>query len=149
MAYHSRIVADPAYLQALGQALYNFTYLEWVAVWTIVKLSSDAFGSVPVGKTALKIARALSKAIGRTSPPLPNDLRRRLVKFNEAYRSAIRNRNKLIHAHPYTTTSGLQQLGSSGHEWPIDEVDASAKLFEDAAIMGNDIFHGDLASARP
>ena len=149
MTYRPRIAADPVYLQALGRAFYNFTYLEWVVVWTIVKLSPDGFVSVPRGEPASKIAKALTKAIGVASPPLPSDLRRRLARFDAAYREAIRHRNKLLHAHPYTASNGAQQLGGGGCEWPIEIVEAAAKLFEDAAVMGNEIFHGDLARARP
>ena len=51
-AFYSWNKRDPDYLQAVGQALYNFTYLELVVVWTIVKLSADGFQSVPKGKPA-------------------------------------------------------------------------------------------------
>jgi hypothetical protein len=147
--YKSRIPADPEYLRAVGCAFYNFTYLEWVVVWTIVKLSADGFESVPRGKSASHIARALITAIASTTPPLSEDLRRKLVTFHERYLEAIRTRNKLLHAHPYTAAGGAQQLGGGGVEWPLDTVDDAAKLFEDAAIMGNAIFHGALAEARP
>lgn len=150
MDYEPRIPAKPVYLQALGRAFYNFTYLEWTVVWTIVKLSPDAFGGVPRGEGAGAIARALVRGIDETDPPLPNDLRRRLVKFHEAYLEAKRQRDKLLHAHPYTAASGKQQLSSGSNlEWPIEKVYEAAKLFEDAAIMGNEIFHGDLARVRP
>lgn len=62
MPYESRIPADPDYIQAIGRAFYNFTYLEWIVVWTIVKLSADGFKSVPKGKTANYIAKALITA---------------------------------------------------------------------------------------
>jgi hypothetical protein len=117
MGYHSRIPADPAYIEALGRAFYNFTYLEWIVVWTIVKLSPDGFGSVPRGESASHIAGALIRAIAATSPPLSQGLRHSLVKFHEAYRGAIRSRNKLLHAHPYTATGGLQQLRGGRHDW--------------------------------
>jgi hypothetical protein len=147
--YKPRIKADPVYLQALGQALYNFTYLEWVVVWTIVKLSSDGFGSVPKGETAVQIARALTKAISTTTPALPGSLRRQLAKFDESYRAAIKVRNKLLHAHPLTAPDGSQQLGSAGSSWSLEQVEVAAKQFEDAAIQGNAIFHGELAQLRP
>src|SRR5688500_2894293 len=85
MTYYSRIPADPEYLQALGRAVYNFTYFEWSVVWTIVKLSSDGFDSVPKGKPALEIAKALTSAIEKTKPPLSGVLRRQLVKIDESY----------------------------------------------------------------
>ena len=149
MTYHSRIPADPEYLQALGRAVYNFTYFEWSVVWTIVKLSGDGFDNVPKGKPASEIAKALKSAIEKTTPPLSDALRRQLVKIDESYRVAIRRRNKLFHAHPYTATDGNQQLGGGGVEWPMTEVDSAAKMFEEAAIASNGVFHGDLKKERP
>lgn len=149
MTYHSRIPAEAEYLKAVGRAFYNFTYLEWVVVWTIVRLSGDGFGSVPKGQTASHIAKALIKAIAATEPPLPDKLRRDLVKFHEAYLASIARRNKLLHAHPYTAADGAQQLGGGGVEWPIDIVDEAAMFFESAAMTGNEIFHGDLKAVRP
>lgn len=148
MPYKPRIPSDPEYVRAVGQAHYNFTYLEWGIVWTIVKLSADDFGSVPKGKPAGYIAKALIRSIDSTSPSLPKPLRTRLVKVHERFLEAINVRNKLMHAHPYTAEGGLQRLGSSGIKWPHEEVDEAAKLFEDLAIEANDIFHGDLASVR-
>lgn len=136
-------------MRAVGQAHYNFTYLEWGVVWTIVKLSADGFGSVPSGKPAGFIAKALIQCINSTSPPLPRPLRTRLVKVHERFLEAISVRNKLLHAHPYTAEGGVQRLGSPGFEWPHGDVDEASKLFEDLAIEVNDIFHGDITSVRP
>ena len=147
--YESRIPADPAYLQAVGRAFYNFTYLEWIVVWTIVKLSSDGFGSVPKGKPSGYIASALIKAIDATAPPLSSGLRKSLAKFHRNFLAAIDSRNKLLHAHPYTAPGGMQQLGGAGIEWPLEEVIATAKQFEAIAIEGNAIFYGSLAKERP
>jgi len=149
MTYNSRIQADPDYLHAVGRALYNFTYMEWTVVWTIVQLSNDGFGSVPKGKSADYIAKALIRAIAATEPQLPDKLRRDLVKFHESYLASIKLRNKLLHAHPYTAADGSQQLSGGGVEWPTDVVDEAAKFFEDTAILGNEIFHGELKAVRP
>ena len=150
MDYRPRIPADPDYLAALGRAAYNFAYLEWVVIWTIVKLSADGFGGVPKRAASRRICGALVRAISDTSPPLDSVLRLRLVRFEERFRAAIDMRNRLIHAHPYTATDGSQQLGGGGGlEWPIEEVLGAAKLFEEVAIEGSDIFHGALAKARP
>ena len=59
MTNNSRISVDSDYLHDVGRAFYNFTYLEWVVVWTIVKLSADGFGSAPKRQTASHIAKAL------------------------------------------------------------------------------------------
>jgi hypothetical protein len=149
MTYHSRIPVDPSYAQALGQAFYNFTYLEWGVIWTIVKLSDDGFDSVPTGKSASWIGAAFIGAIAKASPPLSEPLRKSLVKLHEKYLSAIKVRNKLLHGHPYTAPDGSQQIGGGGHEWTVEKVNDAAKLFEDIAIEGNTIFHDRLKSERP
>ena len=112
----SRIPADPAYLQALGRAVYNFTYLEGIIVGTIVKLSSGASEAGTKGKTSKEIARVLIKAID-TTPPLSSGLRKRLAKFHERFLAASTSRNKLLHARPYTAPGGMQQLGGANTEW--------------------------------
>lgn len=148
MAHPSRIPADPDYLHALGRVIYNFAYFEWSVIWTIVKLSDDGFRSVPKGKTAAEIAKALTKAIENTKPPLSAGLRRQLVKIDQSYRAAIKQRNKLIHAHPYTAQGGRQQLGGGGVEWPMAEVDSAALFFEEAAVACNQVFYGALKKER-
>jgi len=149
MAYQSRIPAEDIYLLSAGRAFYNYTYLEWGVIWTIAKLSSGGMGDVPKGETAKKIATALSRAIENTEPPLPKQLRLELIKFHEAFIEAIRKRNKLLHAHPYTAPGGEQQLGGGGVQWPISAVDEAALFFEETAISGNTIFHGELKKVRP
>ncbi len=143
-----RIPADPEYLQSLGRAVYNFTYLEWGIVWTIAKLSSDGFASVPRGETARAIAKALTNAIDTTNPKLSASLRIRLVKLDEQFRKAISERNKLFHAHPYTAKDGSQQLGGGGLEWPIENIRSASIRFEELAIECNAIFHGPLKKER-
>ena len=105
-AYKSRIPADAVYLTAVGQAFYNFSYLEWVAIWTIVKLSPNGFASVPEGEHSIKIADALSAAIADTSPELDGPLREKLKNFTNHYREAIQSRDALLSSHPYT--AGLE-----------------------------------------
>lgn len=149
MTYNSRIPASSEYLQSVGRAFHNFTYLERVVVWTIVKLSADGFDSAPRGQTASVIAKALIRAIDGTLPPLSVTLRAQLVRFHGQYVEAIRKRNKLLHAHPYTSRDGQQQLQGGGVEWPITTVDEAAQFFETAALDGNGVFHGELAQVRP
>jgi hypothetical protein len=149
MAYHSRISAEPEYLLALGRAVYNFAYLEWGIIWTIVKLSADGFDCVPKGKPAHVIARAFSAAIKNAKPPLSAQLRHQLVKVDESYRAAIKRRNKLFHAHPFTAQDGGQRLGGGAIEWPLKEIDSAAMEFEETAISCVAVFHGALNKERP
>ena len=152
MTYESRIKANPAYLQALGRAFYNFQCLELMAIWTIVVLSSDGYGSVPRGKgaTAGKIAGALNNAIQNTALPLDQPLPAQLAKFHAEFRKAVELRNKLLHAQPYTAPDRTQQLFyDGGPAWPIDDVYAAAKRFEAVAVWAAESFWDDLVKARP
>ena len=150
MTYRSRIPVDQGYIKALGTAFYNFTYLEWTAIWIIVKLNSSGFDSIPTGKTASHIARALENAIDKTLPPLPKALRKKLLDVHQSFVAAIGRRNKLLHAHPYTAEGGAQQLMyRGGPEWTIETVNAVAHAFEDSAIEASNILHGALKDERP
>jgi hypothetical protein len=149
MAYQSRIPVEPSYVQRVGQAFYNFAYLEWIVIWTIVKLAPNGFGSISDREPSSKLADTLTGLIGTTSPPLPAGLRDELAQFDQSYRDAISSRDELLCSHPFTAEGGVQELGGSGHVWPPEAVDEAAKRFEDAAIAGNAIFYGDLAKARP
>jgi len=149
MSYQSRIPSDSSYLQAYGQAMYNFSYLEWGVIWTIAKLSSDGFTSIPTEKSGFDIADAFTKVIQTTNPPLADALRDQLLKLDATYRDSVSTINTLLHAHPYTTSTGSQQLGGDKMHWSIDELNTAAKNFEDAAIECNGLFYGDLAKARP
>jgi hypothetical protein len=149
MTFQSRIQVHPNYIKALGTAFYNFTYLEWIVMWTIVKLSESGFEAVPRGQTASFVAKAWAKAI-ETSPQLSGALRTKLAHFHQCYVKAIKHRNKLLHAHPYTTSGGAQQLmASGGLEWPIETVENAARFFDTTAVEGSELFHGSLKQERP
>lgn len=156
MDYQFRIPAVPEYVVAIGRAFYNFTYLEAVVISIIARLSRDGYDGVPRGEgaTASKIARALHVALEGTPLPLPGPLRSRVANFHQDFHKAIKDRNKLLHARPYTSQAGLQQLGyydpGQGHlEWSIEKVYTVARSFEELAVEGGDIFHQQLGSLAP
>lgn len=147
--YTSRIPSDPAYTQLLGHAFYNFTYLEWVITWTIVRLSNNGFDAIPKKVTAGRLASLLLSAISASSPPLTSALRLELEDIHVLFEAAVKTRNELLHAHPYTAHEGTQQLGySGGVQWDTSAVEKAALQFEAAAIRGSEVFHGALAQAR-
>jgi hypothetical protein len=98
MVYKSRIPADADYVQSLGQAFYNFTYLEAIVVSVAGRLGK------PVSKkaTAGQIAKAFEAAISEASPPLSPDLKSELMEFRREFSKAIGTRNMLLHARTYT-----------------------------------------------
>ena|SRR5437660_182244 len=58
MAYAPRIPVAAAYAAAVGQAVYNFAYLEWAVIWSIEKLRHGELASSRT-KTAGQIAQRL------------------------------------------------------------------------------------------
>jgi hypothetical protein len=150
MTYTPKIPSDPAYTRLLGQALYNFTYLEWVVLWTIVRLNGNDTGVLSLRETAGAIAKRFLTSIRDTTVPLPVLLRLELTECHDHFVAATKTRNHLLHAHPYTASDGAQRLTYSGDlKWPPEDVVKAAVAFEDLAIKVNDIFHGALAQIRP
>ena len=140
---------DTEYANAIGTAMYNFMYLEWCVIWTIFKLSPDGtkfeYSKLPAGK----LHKELKKCISDARACLSTGLYKRLIEFAKQYHSAIAARNSIVHAHPYSTSSGAQRLLSRGVSLEIKTLHDMALAFENAAIEGNDIFHGDLKRERP
>jgi hypothetical protein len=148
VTYASRIPADGKYLVALGRAFYNFTYLEWIVISTIAKLSTQGHEAVPRRQGAKFIARALLHAVESAEPRLEDRLRRQLLGVHESFLEAIKRRNKLLHAHPFTNHEGDQRLGADHREWTMAEVDEAARFFEELAVHANGIYHDELCSSR-
>jgi hypothetical protein len=146
MTYVSRIPADGQYLAALGRAFYNFAYLESVIISTIARLSAVGHAAVPWGQTARFVARALLEAINAADPPLDAPSRRDLLRVHQDFRVAIKTRNRLLHSHPFTNAEGEQRLSAHHREWTMEEVEAAAQQFEEAALFANGVFHEELAS---
>jgi hypothetical protein len=144
MCYQPRIIADPNYLLLLGQTLYNFTYLEWIVIWVIAKLNEDGLAGIPKSEPSAEIAKALTQAVVTAGPRLTAALRRDVARFDARFRTAIRTRNDLFHAHPFTTDQAVRD-GAREYEWPRPVLGAAAKLFEDVAIEGDDLLHNGLS----
>jgi hypothetical protein len=149
MNYSSRIPSDSTYIQLLGQAFYNFTYLEWGILWTIVRLTNDS-SVLSLRETAGQIAKRLLNSIHNTTTPLPASLRLELEESHKLFVTAISTRNKLLHAHPYTALNGGQQLTyTGGINWDAEDIIRAAIEFESVAIKVTSILHGPLAQVHP
>jgi hypothetical protein len=150
MSYSSRIHSDPTYTQLLGQAFYNFTYLEWGVLWTIVRLTNNDSSVLSLRETAGQIAKRLLNSIHNTSTPLPASLRLELEESHKLFVTAISTRNKLLHAHPYTALDGGQQLTyMGGTTWSAEDVTRAVIEFENVAIKVTSILNGSLAQVYP
>jgi hypothetical protein len=139
MAYRSRIPADDEYLLSLGRALYNFTTLEWRVVHMIVVLSPNGFAAVPLGEPAGKISKTFQRAIDGASHVNPS-VRQALQSHRDQFRTAITRRNKLLHAHPSTSSEGSQRLAAGSIAWSVDDVDCAAREFEEIALSASALY---------
>jgi len=137
--YNPRIPVDPEYVQAIGRAFYNFTYLEKIVFDLIYKLSGT---SPPKGATASVVAKSFLNAIGNPIRTLPRKVQGRLRAFHGDFLAMKRKRDKLLHARPFTAVCGSQRLAAGEHDWTMENVYEAAKAFEDAAVCGSDLFHG-------
>lgn len=133
-----RIPADGEYTAMLGRAVYNFTYYEWVVVWTIEKIQPGYLNRYSQeGPTAGVVASKFKAVIAGADP--------RLAACAARFDDLRKERDKLLHAHPYTAENGVQQLGYRGRhpstEWPLPEVEKAALAFDNAACELNHLFY--------
>jgi hypothetical protein len=134
-----RIPADDAYTAILGRAVYNFTYYEGIVVETLEKLcpgylrrhSNEGPTSGHVARLFIETAEAVESSA--------------LAKCAATFDDLRKERDKLLHAHPYTVDGGLQQLHYRGGrhlatKWPTDEVGDLALKFDSASCELKDLF---------
>jgi hypothetical protein len=138
-----RIPAEPEYLQALGRAAYNFTYLEWGIVW-LGETLLDGFIGWCSKQTAQQIGERFAK-LARAVPPDDDD-REALICIAGKFLTLVLDRNRLLHAHPYTATDGEQRLGYRGKsepkDWPKSEIEMFADDVSDLSSHVTSAFYG-------
>jgi hypothetical protein len=139
-----RIPADDTYTAILGRAVYNFAYYEWVVVWTLEKLRPGYLQYYSrKGPTSGRVAESFTEAVKsfRSASPDQDALAICAATFD----GLRKERDKLLHAHPYTAAAGVQQLGYRGRhpatEWPMAEVEDVAEKFDAAACELNHLFY--------
>ena len=138
MDYKFRIPIDEKYLLAIGRATYNFTYLEKIIVDIIAKISNEGHAVIPAKATAGTICKKLEQLI----PTSHADIQAELSSIHSSFKNAIdNNRNKLLHAHPYTSIDGEQQIGYPDKDWTTESIYQAAKEFELIAIDGSKLYH--------
>lgn len=133
-----RIPADDAYTAMLGRAIYNFTYYEWVVVYITERLEPGYLSYYTnTGPTAGQVAPKFLGVVEGADA--------RLTAYAATFDHLRKERDKLLHAHPYTAANGVQQLGYRGRhpstEWPLPEVEKAARKFDNAACELNSLFH--------
>lgn len=147
--YRARIPTEPGYAELLGQAIYNFAYMEWNIIWIIERLCPGYLATQPQLHPSGKIAGAFDRAIEQAKG-LSADLERQLEGIAARFRKCKDRRNQLLHAHPHTSTSGKQLLlrskASSKISWDSPLIIDAARDFEALAIDAAKLFHSALKS---
>jgi hypothetical protein len=116
---------DRQYTSALGEAVFEFARLEWLAVQccdrirdgSIEELSERTAGRV--ADTLLHLARGLGAS------PASEELRQAASEF----RAYVGTRNNLLHSKPGFNAEGQERLFRDGDRWTIAELNAVAAAF--------------------
>jgi hypothetical protein len=140
--YKSRIPVDEAYVNAIGRAVYNFTYLEWGIVG-LGELLRPGFRTDAAYLTAGQMGGWFTSLVGALRSADPDQSA--LVSLAATFSQLVQPRNHIVHAHPISAKGGGQQLRYKGksilQDWPPDKILEAARDFEAAAIVANDLYH--------
>ena len=145
MTHHSttRVPVDDSYAALVGKAVYVFAYYEWTIIYVIEYLQSGFVQRYSRGTsmTSGNVRQELEKTINSTLVSFAKVAKEELQACCNEFETLIVKRNALIHAHPITDSDGSQILAYQTKitkplpdmKWPISEVEAIIKEFDDAA----------------
>lgn len=127
------IPADDQYLRELGRATYNFAYLEWGVVW-LTETIEQGFLAKAKALTAGQIATRFFFAVQSIpTSDTDNSELAELAELARRFQELVEERNRLIHANPFTAEDGAQRLLYSGKHGRKDWSEDLIQQFSDAA----------------
>lgn len=132
---------DSEYSQALGEAVFTFSILEWNAVWICERIQPGALSELNP-----RTAGAISKRLKALSQSL-DDSEGKALLLDGAPRFAdlVVDRNNLLHGRPGTDqANGMARLFRAGQPWTVQQISEVADKFSECSIILNDCFHGFL-----
>ena len=136
-------MTDPDYERALGRALFDFTVLEWNAVWCAERIEPGFLSNVSE-LTAGQIAERLL----RLSLKLPPSAHRSACcDAATEFRILVNVRNDLMHANPCTAPDGEQRLIRHGVIWSIPDIEKAIIDFTVCSGRLNALLHGPLSKS--
>ncbi len=137
-----RVVLDPEYATALGEALYCFALCEWNAVYCIQKCEpgyvADAFRPTQITMAGTIAYKLLSVSQKMAEGSLKAEWQQVAQQFVDLVTT---ERNRLIHAKPGTNITDEQRLFYCGFEWTIKQVGRVADSFADCGKALNRLYH--------
>ncbi|MBO1903993.1 hypothetical protein KHP60_04500 [Microvirga sp. 3-52] len=148
MRYQSPVPSDPEYIQALGQAVYSYCYLEWQVIWLVERLTGTFFEVDVHRMTGGKIGRAFKEAVDAAEGNVPDEVLQRLKRGSNLFWNAVELRQDLLHAHPFTADGGEQMLSRKKEgrfdPWTIEKIDSATRCFDELDHELNDLFQNAL-----
>lgn len=132
---------DSEYSQALGEAVFTFSILEWNAVWVCERIQPGALSELNP-----KTAGAISKRLIALSQSLDDsEGKARLLDGASRFADLVVDRNNLLHGRPGTDQAdGMARLFRAGQPWTVQQISEVADKFSECSIILNDCFHGFL-----
>jgi len=122
-----RIPVEPAYVSALGLAIFAFARLEWAAVCCCERIEPNSIHALPKNK---KMAGGIAKKLMQLAARLPAsseqiELRAAAAEFERL----VQTRNDLLHVQPGSITDGAQRIFRDGLPWEIEKINEAADDF--------------------
>ena len=121
-----RVPVEPAYISALGLAVYAFARLEWAAICWCERIQPNSIHGLKQLKTAGVVARKLIE-LTATLPPSSEQVE--LSAAADAFRELAERRNELLHVQPGSLDDKRQRLFRDGVPWGIAEINDAADDF--------------------
>lgn len=136
---------DAEYAQALGEAAFVFSILEWNAIWACERIKPGSINELNP-KTAGAIAkRLLLLADELAEHPDRTEFMLCAQKFSEL----VEHRNGLMHGRPGTDSSDQKaKLFRNGEAWTAQKIQDIANEFSECSIQLNKHLHGFLKAVR-
>jgi transcriptional regulator with XRE-family HTH domain len=119
-----RVPVEPAYISALGLAVFAFARLEWAAVWCCERIAPGS-----INNTLPRMAGDLADKLIKLAAGLPPSSEQiELCEAAAEFKELVRTRNALLHAKP-GTEDGAQRLFRDGLAWTVQMIDDAADAF--------------------
>jgi transcriptional regulator with XRE-family HTH domain len=120
-----RVPVEPAYVSALGLAVFAFARLEWAAVWCCERIAPTSINNTLPRMAGDLADKFISLAATRPASPEQADLCDAAVEFKDL----VRTRNALLHGKPGSTDAGAQRLFRDGLPWTVEMIEDAADAF--------------------
>ena len=150
--YKTKSAVTPDYFNALGQATFAFSTLEWSVVCIARRINTDFITKEFYKKwTSGTVKKEFIKVLEENKSNL-GSLYDKLLIFTDEFGALIERRNAIVHSQPITGKDGSSMLAHyefiDSFHWTIDELD---KFTEDTEILStklNNVLHHEIAKQK-